>query len=371
MIRLLNKVWTSLELFYLRYIYEKIIIRKQTRDFLYVMFGPIYFQALSSAVRFDLFSLLYEHKKLTLLQISDHLHLEEKPTRILLSTLTALGFIKRKEKSGSGDVYYKNSFTSNIYLTQGKKYSLIPIIEWYHHIVYKPMFHFYESLKENKNIGLKEFKGEDPTLYQRLTYYPELESIFQAAMQQISVQANIILAKYVDFSGVKHVLDIGGGNGSNLLAITKANPHIYGTVLDSPSVCEIARKNIQEHQMSDRIDAMEGDCFISDFPKNVDCILFSHFLDIWSEEQNKFLIKKSLDSLSPGNPVIIFDIMEWDNMSGPLTAVAGSPYFLTLATGDGYIYSANEYEMWFKDAGAKETKRLNLPQDHVAVIGIK
>ena len=52
-------------------------------------------------------------------------------------------------------------------------------------------------------------------------------------------------------------------------------------------------------------------------------------------------------------------------MSGPLTAVAGSPYFLTLATGDGYIYSAKEYEIWLMDAGAKTTKRLKLPQDHV------
>ena len=145
-----KKIWTSLELFYLKNIYEKIIIRKQARDFLYVMFGPIYFQALSSAVRLDLFSLLNKHRKLTLLQISEHLELKEKPTRILLSTLTALGFIKRKLQKSTSQIYYKNSFTSNIYLTHGKKYSLIPIIDWYHHIVYKPMFHFYESLKQNE-----------------------------------------------------------------------------------------------------------------------------------------------------------------------------------------------------------------------------
>ena len=366
-----GKIRTGIELFWLRHIYEKVVIRKQARDFFFILFGPIYFQTLSAAVRFDLFTLLERHGRMTLADICQHLQLQAKPARILLGTLTAIGLIKKKRVRKGQTSIYKTTLFSKIYLTRKKTYSVLDIVRWYHFIVYRPMFHLYESLKANTNVGLAQFHGEESTVYQRLVHHPDLAHIFQAAMEQISTQANALLGKYVDFSDVHHVLDVGGGNGANLITIIQANSRIRGTLFELPDVCEMAKHHIESKEMSSRIDIMSGDCFETPFPADADCILFCHFLDIWSEQQNRALLRKAMAALPSGGRVIIFDIMEWANGRGPLTAAAGSPYFLALATGDGLIYSAQEYETWLRETGASEVKRQHLPRDHVAVIGIK
>ena len=64
-------------------------------------------------------------------------------------------------------------------------------------------------------------------------------------------------------------------------------------------------------------------------------------------------------------------MMQNDQENGPLSSAVGSPYFLTLATGKGMLYTWSEYETWFREAGFKSVKRHQLIRDHGAIIGIK
>ena len=63
--------------------------------------------------------------------------------------------------------------------------------------------------------------------------------------------------------------------------------------------------------------------------------------------------------------------MQKDDEMGPLTAAIGSPYFLTLATGEGMLYTANEYESWMREVGFTKVRRILLPKDHAVIVGIK
>jgi hypothetical protein len=220
-------------------------------------------------------------------------------------------------------------------------------------------------------VGLRVFAGDEPTLYQRLAHAPELEHIFQDAMASISVQANQMLARFVDFSRVRHLVDVGGGNATNIVALARRHPHLKATVFDAPTVCEIAKANIAAAGLSGRLDASPGNCFEDPFPAGADCILFAHFLTIWSEAENRRLLRKCHDALPCGGQVIIFNMMQDDDRCGPLSASLGSPYFLTLATGKGMLYCWSEYEAWLQDAGFSRTNRIVLPRDHGAIIGIK
>jgi hypothetical protein len=102
-----------------------------------------------------------------------------------------------------------------------------------------------------------------------------------------------------------------------------------------------------------------------------DCILFGHFFTIWSEEKDRALLKKCYETLPPGGSVIIFNMMQRDDGAGPLSAAMGSPYFLTLATGEGMLYTWGEYESWMKEAGFAKVTRQVLPRDHGVIIGFK
>lgn len=330
-----------------------------------VLGGHIYFQTLSAAVQLDLFTILSKQGSLTRGQIAAQLGIEEKPARILLLGCTALGLLRK-----TGDEY-ANSPVAQELLVRDKPGNIIPVIEWQHFINYKAMYHFLDAIRTNKNVGLDDFAGSEKTLYGRLTHQPELEKIFQNAMQAISVQANAMLAQFVDFSQVKKLVDVGGGNATNIITLARKYPAMKAAVFDSSSVCELARKNIHNAGLADRLGAVAGDCFTDPFPKNTDCLLFAHFFTIWSEQKNRLLLKKAYDALPPGGSVMVFNMMQSDDESGPLSAALGSPYFLALATGEGMLYTWKEYEMWMREAGFATVKKQELPRDHGVVIGIK
>jgi cyclopropane fatty-acyl-phospholipid synthase-like methyltransferase len=330
-----------------------------------VLGGHIYFQTLSAAVRLDLFTLLAQRGELTRAEIAAALGVQEKPIRILLLGCSALGLLRK-----SGDRYSNGALAGQL-LVRNAPGNITAVVEWQHFINYKAMYHFHDAIRENKNVGLKEFDGDEKTLYERLVHHPDLETIFQNAMQAISVQANASLAQYVDFSHVKHLVDVGGGNGSNIITLARKYPSLRATVFDSPSVCQIARENIEQAGLADRLDAVPGNCFTDPFPRGIDCLLFAHFFTIWSEEQNRSLLKKAHDALPPGGSVLIFNMMQSDDETGPLSAALGSPYFLTLATGEGMLYTWREYETWMRDAGFARVSKQALPRDHGVIIGVK
>lgn len=340
------------------------VFQQEIERFTLVLGGHIFFQTLSAAVRFDLFTLLSKSGSLTRQQIAAKLGIKEKPLRILLLGLVTIKLLRKKKN------VYSNSLLADIYLNHENPKNVISIIEWQHHINYKPMHSFYDAIKANTNVGLNEFKGDEPTLYERLVHYPELEKIFQDAMEHISVQANADFSEHVDLSHVKHLVDVGGGNGANIITIARQYPKLRATVFDSPTVCDIARKNIKAQGFADRLTAAAGNCFTDAFPAGADCILFCHFFTIWSEEKDLALLKKCFNALPSGGSVIIFNQMQSDMEDGPLFAAMGSPYFLTLATGEGMLYTWNEYESWMKQAGF-HIKKQKLPRDHGVIIGVK
>jgi len=63
--------------------------------------------------------------------------------------------------------------------------------------------------------------------------------------------------------------------------------------------------------------------------------------------------------------------MQNDDGTRPLSAAVGSPYFLTLATGEGMLYTWSEYEDLFRKAGFFQVKRIVLPHDHGVIMGVK
>jgi predicted O-methyltransferase YrrM len=335
------------------------------RDRLYlVLGGHIFFQTLSAAVQLGLFPLLSREGPLGPLEIAKSLGIGEKPARVLLLGCTALGLL-RKDQDG-----YRNSPAAENLLIPGVSGNVVSIVLWQHFINYRPMYHFVDSLRQGRNVGLDLLPGEEPTLYGRLAHSPELERVFQDAMEAISAQANATLTAAADLAGVERVVDVGGGNGTNVIALARKYPHLRATVFDSAAVCEIARRNFEAVGLADRLEAVAGDCFKDPLP-SADCFLLAHFCTIWSEEKNLALLGRCHEALSPGGRVLIFNMMQHDDGTGPLLAALGSPYFLTLATGEGMLYTWGEYEAWLKEAGFEAVERQALPSDHGLITGVK
>jgi cyclopropane fatty-acyl-phospholipid synthase-like methyltransferase len=249
--------------------------------------------------------------------------------------------------------------------------SMVDILGWQAHIVYPGEMDFLESLRRNTNVGLSRFPGNETNLYQRLAHDPVLEKVFHRAMSSLSRSANAMLAKSVDFKGISQLTDAGGGDGTNAIALARAHPNLRIAVFDAPSVCQLAQRNFENAGLADRLRAHPGNLFATPFPSGTDCILFAHMMTIWSLEKDTVLLTRAYEALPAGGRVIIFNMMGNDDEDGPLATALGSPYFLSIATGEGMLYSWREYETCLSKAGFKQTQRLALPRNHGVLVGIK
>src|SRR5258707_7275132 len=64
----------------------------------------------------------------------------------------------------------------------------------------------------------------------------EASAVFNAAMTSLSARSGTgIVERYV-FSGLRNVIDVGGGNGFLLATILRANPTMRGVLVDLPDV---------------------------------------------------------------------------------------------------------------------------------------
>lgn len=166
-------------------------------------------------------------------------------------------------------------------------------------------------------------------------------------------------------------MDAGGGNGTNGIMLCQKYANMTVSIFDSESVCNLATKNIANQGMSDRVKTWPGNFLNDPFPKNIDAVLYSHIMTIWSPQMNIALLKRTYDALADGGKVIIFNMMGNDDDTGPLSTALGSPYFQAIASGDGMLYSWSDYENWMIAANFKVERYDNMPLSHGILIGTK
>ncbi|MCC8244953.1 acetylserotonin O-methyltransferase [Saccharothrix luteola] len=309
------------------------------------------FQYLSAAYQLGLFALLASRPGATRADIGRQLGLEDQPTRILMLGCTAFDLVHK-----DGDRYFNSKLAEPLATNNDQ----VPaaFVPWEQHVNYRPMAWFYESLKANTNVGLqREIEGTSPTLYGRLAGNARLETVFHNMMGSVSRLVAEQLVHKLDLSGYRHMLDIGGGTAINASNFARRWPHLQITIIDLPSVTEAANRRIADLGLSDRVRAIGLDAFQDEFPKGCDCVLFGHFLEIWSTDRNKALLTKAARAVEEGAGIFVVTPGQNDDETGPELAAALSAYFQTVASGEGMVYTPREYEQWFAETGFQPTGR--------------
>ncbi|TDV42276.1 methyltransferase [Actinophytocola oryzae] len=185
--------------------------------------------------------------------------------------------------------------------------------------------------------------------YVHLSEQPELSALFNHAMSQESRIAAGQVAAGIDFTDVKSVVDIGGGDGTLLKAILTTHPHLTGVVFDSPSGVAEAPKVIAEAGLTDRCEVVAGD-FFQAVPEGGDLYIIKSVFQDWDDEPAAKLLRTVRAHMPDGAKLLIVGSVLTD------TATTDEPVmFLTdanmLVTAGGRERTESEFAALLADTG--------------------
>jgi cyclopropane fatty-acyl-phospholipid synthase-like methyltransferase len=336
-------------------------------DYLRILIhGTTAFELLRTALEFDLFEHLERAGGLDVDEVAAAIGVQRQPARILLLGLACLLLLDKQ-----GDKYVNTPMVRRKLLRSGERF-LGPLIDIQAKVINASMVDFAESMRQDTNIGLRHLSGPGDTLYERLTAHPELQRVFYANMGDASEKAFTQILDRYDFSNVRHAIDIGGGDGTNSIELAKRYPKLEVTVFDQESVTKLAAGRIEDPDLRKRVHFHPGDMLSDPLPEGADAILFFHIFEIWSLERNTELLRKCYAALPEGGVCLVYNFVSNDEGTGSMSAGLVSPYFLTLASGEGMTYSPSDMERAAIDAGFSSIERYeNLGFSHALIVGRK
>lgn len=163
-----------------------------------------------------------------------------------------------------------------------------------------------------------------------------------------------------------HLLDVAGGTGFYTYEWLLANPNSTATLFDRPAVLTVAAELLDEFSGSgrpgaDRVKArvtfLPGDMLTDELPQT-DLLLAASLFHDWPTPTCQTLAHRFAAALRPGGELWAHDAFLNDTLDGPL---AVTDYSAALFWGTkGRCYSRAEYRNWFAQAGLQPTTE-NLP----------
>jgi hypothetical protein len=119
------------------------------------------------------------------------------------------------------------------------------------------------------------------------------------------VEAPSIVAAY-DWGALGDVVDLGGGNGTLLIALLNEYPALRGTVVDLPAAAEAARKLIDAAGLADRGDAVAGD-FLEWVPPGAEGYLLSAVIHNWGDEDARRILARCAEAAGADGAVFVIE----------------------------------------------------------------
>jgi hypothetical protein len=296
---------------------------------------------LAAIVHLDLFSWLAENPASTA-DVCRAFETTARPTDVMLTLFAAMGLVEARD-----EVYH---------LTARAREHLVKTSPWF-------LGPYYESLK-NRPVALDLLKvlrsgkpanwgshkeGKDWHLAMETE---EFAAQFTAAMDSRGVFLAQAVAKSLDLSSRRHLLDIAGGSGVYACSLVLHHPHLSATVFEKPPVDQIAARAIAGRGCTAKVAVAAGDMLDGALPADADVHLYSNVLHDWDEPVVRQLIATSFAAMQPGGLIVIHDAFLNAAKDAPLHVAEYS--VLLMHSSEGRCYSTREMAQYLTGAGFRD-----------------
>ncbi|HJW72994.1 MAG TPA: methyltransferase [Geothrix sp.] len=179
---------------------------------------------------------------------------------------------------------------------------------------------------------------------------------FIAAMHARAQRSAAQVVDAVQAVNPQRMLDVGGGPGTFSIAFAQAHPELRVEVLDLGPVVPMARRNIREAGLSDRVTVREGDLRTDALGEAYDLILVSAICHMLDEGENRDLLRRCARALASGGQLVIRDFILDPDRAGPPAAALFALNML-VGTRRGNAYAESDYRAWLLEAGFGDIRR--------------
>jgi predicted O-methyltransferase YrrM len=172
----------------------------------------------------------------------------------------------------------------------------------------------------------------------------------------------------MDLTGVRRVIDVGGGSGDYAYAALRQAPDAEAVIFDLPDVVQIARECAELAGVSDRVTTVAGDYHEDELGEGFDLAIVSNILHSMAPDGCVRLLEKVCRCLAPGGRCVVHDFVLNDDATAPMWAALFSLNMLT-AGNPGRSYTHLEIRDFLLAAGFTDTKHVDLEGDTGVLIG--
>lgn len=307
-----------------------------------------YLPTLTVADELGLFSLIKKRPS-TAEEVARSLSLGMRATEALLGVLASLGFlVKYQGRFYIADVSQNFLLPENPYYWGGLLLSLRDLPKIHSKIL--------DTLQKDEPII---YESKDTEMSEKVTSLWETQELdmeqatfLTQVMHAHSFPAAMGVAQWGNFTGVRRLLDVGGGSGCFCIALAMRYPEMRFTVMELPVVCKLAEQYIVDHGLQDRIDTLPANMFTDPWPSGYDAIFFSNIFHDWDRKSCLHLGQRCFEALPPGGRIYLHEMLLGDMKDGPLTAISYS-MAVTLFYGNK-LFTAGELDELLTECGFED-----------------
>jgi predicted O-methyltransferase YrrM len=308
-------------------------------------------RALLTAVELNLFNAVGQGA--TAAEAAGRLQADERATEMLMNALVALEMLQKK------DGVFRNTQLAAQYFTVSSSDNLRLAL-----MHTASLWDSWSTLTECVRTGTSQQRASVEGRDQRWT------EAFIAAMDRNVAERAPLVTRAVDISGVRRMLDVGGGSGGYSIAFAKASPELHAEVLDLPAVLPLTQQYIEKSGLTDRVKTRAGDLKRDEFGHDYDLVFVSAICHMLGPVENECLFRRCFAALAFGGRIVVQDFILMPDKTAPRHAALFALNWLVV-TKNGGNYSGDEYSAWLGKAGFRDVRQVLLPGSTGLMVGVK
>ncbi len=196
---------------------------------------------------------------------------------------------------------------------------------------------------------------------------PDGAARFARAMQAMGGHVAERVARTLDMSGRRRMLDLGGGVGHFAEAFCRRNDRLEAVVLDTPTVADLGTGRLRDTPLAKRIRFVGGDYLETPVDGTFDMVLLANVLHQESTAKAAGLVKRGAECLERGGMLAVLDFsIDEQQRETPVGAL-----FAVNMRSFGDTYNAPTIAGWMTGAGLEGFRRTDVGRHRWLLTALK